>query len=478
MGRIPIPSGPTGPCGVRAGATAWVLVALVAATLLPSMTANASSGAAGAGSGADPGAGAGGPGQVLVVNVSGLIDPVLADFIERSITSAERADTRAVVLQLNSSGAVVSDERLAALATRLRDATVPVTVWVGTSGAEATGGAAELVAVAAASGMAPGTRLGRIGDQRLPVEDFGVLFGEHADRLAEGTVDEETALELGVITAFPPVPVTGEGPAEAGGDDPVAVGGAPTVGDFIVNLEGVETREVTQGDQVRREPVTVVRFTRLSLLDQLAHTVASPAVAYLLMAVGLALLVFELYTAGVGIAGLVGAGCVVAGSYGWWVLPTNLWAAALVVLSFLAFAIDVQTGVPRVWTAIGSVAFVVGSFGLYAGLPLPWITLLVAVVGVVLTFLVGMPAMVRTRFSTPTIGREWLVGEAGEALTGLDPRGVVRIRGAPWRAETSSATSLEAGASVRVVAVDRLLLEVEPAVPPAKSPAPDPARTS
>ena len=33
------------------------------------------------------------------------------------------------------------------------------------------------------------------------------------------------------------------------------------------------------------------------------HTVASPAVAYLLFVIGLALLLFELFTAGVGIAG-------------------------------------------------------------------------------------------------------------------------------------------------------------------------------
>jgi membrane-bound serine protease (ClpP class) len=76
--------------------------------------------------------------------------------------------------------------------------------------------------------------------------------------------------------------------------------------------------------------------------------------------------------------------------------------------------------------------------------------------------LAGMPAMVRTRFSTPTIGREWMVGDLGEAVVQLNPDGVVRVRGGLWRARTNRATPIDRGEQVRVVEVDRLLLEVEP----------------
>ena len=40
----------------------------------------------------------------------------------------------------------------------------------------------------------------------------------------------------------------------------------------------------------------------------------------------------------------------------------------------------------------------------------------------------GMTAMVRSRFSTPTIGREELIGEMGVAEVGVDPDGVVRVQ--------------------------------------------------
>ena len=53
---------------------------------------------------------------------------------------------------------------------------------------------------------------------------------------------------------------------------------------------------------------TPVRFSKLSLFDGWMHTFASPAMTYLLFLIGAALLVFEFYTAGVGIAGVLGAG--------------------------------------------------------------------------------------------------------------------------------------------------------------------------
>src|SRR5690606_14627015 len=174
------------------------------------------------------------------------------------------------------------------------------------------------------------------------------------------------------------------------------------------------------------------------------------------------------FTAGVGIAGVVGAGSVVLSCYGLWVLPVRWWAVALVVLSFVAFSIDVQTGVPRAWTGIGFALFAVGTVWFYDGLSVSWVTLVAAFVGIVLTYISGMPAMVRTRFSTPTIGREWMIGEPGIARGPVDPDGVVIVQGAPWRARTNRATPIADGQTVRVVSLEGLLLEVEPEVDDAK----------
>jgi membrane-bound serine protease (ClpP class) len=355
---------------------------------------------------------------VDVIKVSGYLDPVLVDFIETSLDLAEQERSVALVLQLDSPGAVVTDRALDALVHRLEETTVPIGVWVGPSGSAAEGGAGRLVDAADYVGVSPGS----------------------AVELATGVrVGADEALDQGVAD-FP----------------------APTVGDFIVGLPGVETRQVDVGGEPRLEPVTPVRFAGLTLLDQLFHTVASPAIAYLLFVIGMALILFELYTAGVGVAGVTGAGFFVLGCYGLAVLPATGIGVGLLLLAMFGYAVDVQTGVPRVWTGIATVAIVLGSLLLYDGVELSWITQLLAVVGITVAMITGMPAMVRSRFSTPTIGREWMIGELGTAVSAVAPDGVVSVREAPWRARTNRATPIDAGAPIRVAAIEGLVLEVEP----------------
>ncbi len=190
---------------------------------------------------------------------------------------------------------------------------------------------------------------------------------------------------------------------------------------------------------------------------------ARPLVAYCLCTIGLALLVFEFYTAGVGVAGVVGAGMFLLGVFGLWILPVSAAAIVLIVLAMFSFSVDVQTGVPRYWTIVGALALLVGTVILFKeGVSMSWIPMVVGVVGITMMMVTGMPTMVRTRFSTPTIGREWMIGQVGAALEDVDPDGIVKINEALWKARTNRATPVASGGQVRVVAVEGLILEVEP----------------
>ena len=380
-------------------------------------------------------------GCVDVVAVDGIIDDIEADFIIRSVGAANRTDdVVAVVLQFDSPGAAVDDQRLDEVASVIANSRVPVSIWIGASGSVALGGAAELVQVADSSGLTSGSDIGDVGEQRLDPAEFGRLFpGDQAEALTR-TFSGEAAVDIGLVDRF-----------------------SPTLVEHVGELDQVEVTEVTGDDgEVSREPVQRVRFSKLPLQTQLMHTAASPSVAYLLLVLGLGLLLFEFFTAGVGVAGVVGAGFLVLGSFGVAELPFNGWALGMLLFSMLAFAIDMQTGIPRLWTIIGMVAYTIGSVFLFTEFRPTWIALVVGVVGMGVTVFSGMPAMIRTRFATPTIGREWMIGEMGEADADVDPDGRVRIRGALWRARTNRATPIRSGEPIRVVAIDGLVLEVEP----------------
>ncbi len=388
------------------------------------------------------------PGPVDVIEVEGWLDPVLVDFTRRALQAAERRGGQALVVQLDSPGALVSDADLEALAFRMRHSALPVAVWVGPTGARAYGGAARLLEAAAVPGMAQGASVGRFTAQCRSRP--GIV----------GVCPESTPLRT--------PRALGAREAERRGGVAVV---APTLGDFLVDLDGREVdgrvlttaRVVEQGDLQRRQPSVQVRFAKLGLLDRVLHATARPGIAYLLLVAGLLLVVFEFFTVGVGVVGAVGAACLVLASYGLAVLPTRGWALLLVLFAVAGFSIDVQAGAPRTWTAIGTAVLLVASRLLFGGgITISWLSVVLVMAGVLLFMLVGMPSMLRARFSTPTLGRESMIGEMGEATTGIDPEGTVRLRGGLWRARTHRATPIEAGLPVRVVGIDGLLLEVEP----------------
>lgn len=391
---------------------------------------------------------------VDVVQVAGYVDPVVSDFLLGAVEDAESSGAEVLVIQLDSPGSLLDQAELDALSFRLSHADVPVAVWVGDAGAQALGGAARLVLDAPLAGLAPGAEVGRLDRVAPPICLPGQTCREYPAPVRSGTVGPDEALELGLVDLN----------AEE----------SAILGSFIAALDGreVDGRELETASFAEQEegpPVATLdvqaRLAKLPLLSQLMHTVASPPVAYLLLTIGLALLVFELFTAGVGIAGLVGAGSLVLAAYGLTVLPTNLLGLALLVLGTFGFAVDVQTGAPRVWTAVGVVAYTVGSLLLFQDpVSLGWLPLVAGVVAMVLMMLAGLPATIRSRFSTPTIGRSSMVGELGEAVADVTPDGVVRVREALWPAFANRSTPIAAGDVVRVVAIDGTRLEVEPEV--------------
>ncbi len=428
----------------------------------------AGTGSAAAQTNADPGAGV-----AVVVEVTGLLDPVMAELVENTLSDAADAGARLLVFRVDSNRSVVSDERVAELAEAIAGSPVPVAVWVGPNGASLEGKVAQLFATADAVGIAPGTKLGDLGSPLLALAEYPVAWANQElirdqrlgwrQLISEGVIacDRFTLDDLGdryAEAGIPFDPETVRVPPE------VEQCVAPLIGDFLVDLDnlGFESNLVEVDGQPRLEPITQVQFRGLSLAHQLFHTVASPPVAYLMLSIGMGLMLFEFFTAGIGVAGVVGALLFILAGYGLSVLPHNTWALVLLAASMVAFGIDIQTSVPRFWTGVGMVMFAAGTWWLYDGVSMSWIPMVVMTGAVAVAMFSGMPSMVRTRFSTPTIGREWMIGELGEVVEDVSPDGVVRIRDALWRARANRATPVTAGDQVRVVEIDGLWLEVEP----------------
>ena len=203
-----------------------------------------------------------------MIGVDGLIDPILADFVEDRLDQAERDGARAVVLRLESGGVAVDDETMDRLVDKVRNLTIPASVWLGpANNGEAAGRGVELALAASSIGVSPGSHLELSDGRRLGYDEL----------LAAGTVD-------GVAVQ----------------DAPVLLNHLLELPDFDFEVyepgEELPTGQMV-GDEPVRVPLTATRLIGLPLVERQFHTFASPPVAYLLFIIGLGLLVFELFTA-------------------------------------------------------------------------------------------------------------------------------------------------------------------------------------
>ncbi len=249
----------------------------------------------------------------------------------------------------------------------------------------------------------------------------------------------------------------------------------PSIGQLIVGLDGTEvptaggpvvlaTARPADGDGGPAPAVPVI-FDEGPLLDRVLRAAATPEAAFFFLVTGLSLVAFEFYAAGVGIMGVVAALCLLLAGYGLGVLPVRWWAVAAVVAGLLLYTADFQRS-DLGWRSIAGTALLAAGGGWLVDAhphfaPSWWIVVAV-VIGAALFFGVGMTAVVRTRFSTRTIGRTHLVGRRGTAETDFDPGGIVSVSGARWRATATRASGIRAGMEVEVTGVSGVTLDVSP----------------
>ena len=124
--------------------------------------------------------------EVVVVEASGLMDPVLVRMMEEIIEEVDPNKTISLVFQINISGSVVEDESVVALGKAISSSPSPISFWVGPSGAQAKGPIVELALISGDIGIAPGSKIGNIGRS--------VLSSNSSELYRNLEIDEKTLI--------------------------------------------------------------------------------------------------------------------------------------------------------------------------------------------------------------------------------------------------------------------------------------------
>ena len=362
-------------------------------------------------------------GAVAVADIKGPLDQRGLDFLEDVVRNE---DAQLIVLKVDNPGVASGD--IDPLCDAIKNATTPVVAWVGPEGAVAYGKVADILDEVSVLGGAPGARL---RDSEIELADDSVDF------VVQPTIGQFIAVLDGRSV--------------------------PTANGEVV-LETAEEITLEDGSTVI-SPSTEVRFLKPTLLSRFLRLGVRPDASFFFLLAGLAAAAFEFYAAGAGIAAGVAALSLFLAGYGFATLPMNWLAVAGAVLGIGLYTWDFQRHELGVRSILGTVLMLWGGLAFVGGPPqigTSFWSVVLSVVGIMLFYLFAMTTIVRSRFGTPTIGREHLVGATGIAESSLDPDGVVLIDGAKWRARAHRAAEVSSGEPIEVLAVEGITLQVAP----------------
>ena len=400
--------------------------------------------------------------RVIAVDVDGIVHPITVEIVAGAIAQAQQQHAALVLVRINTPGGLMDAMRNTI--EKMIASPVPVVTYVGPSGARAASAGFFLLEAGDVSAMAPGTATGAA---------HPVVMGGEMDSVMKQKVENDASAYLRSITARRG---RNSALAETAVRESKSFTEREAMDQKLVDLVSSDERRLMtelDGRTVTRfDGTTVTLHTagaeivpyERSLRERIIAAIADPNIALILLVLGALGIYVEFSSPGLIAPGVIGAILVLLGLSAISVLPINWLGAALMLLAFTLFALEVKIASHGILGAGGAVAMVLGAVMLIAS-PVPEMRVRRSTaIGLALPFsaitVFLLTIAVRARNNKVETGEEGMIGETGNAITDLSPSGTVFVRGEYWNAEAERPVA--AGASVRVTAIKRLKLTVEP----------------
>ncbi len=374
--------------------------------------------------------------EVLVITVSGVINPVAAEYIGKSIKKASEMNAEALVIELDTPGGL--DTSMRSIVKDIIGSNVPVVIYVSPSGARSASAGVFITMAAHVAAMSPGTNIGAA---------HPVAIGEKMDKtIAEKATNDAAAYIKSIAEQ--------RGRNMKWAEDAVRKSVSATetealknnIIDIVANdlnslLSEIDGRKVktTYGEKTLKTSGAKTVRHEIGLRHKILNLISDPNVAYILMMLGFYGLFFELTNPGAIFPGVIGGICLVLAFYSFQTLPVNYAGVLLIIIGLIMFILEVKVTSYGMLTIGGIISIILGSLMLFES-PLPFfkvslsVIIPAAVVTAVffgLTFRLAYNAYKRK----PVTGSEGLIGLEGIAKSDITPDGgTVMVHGEFWSA--------------------------------------------
>ena len=404
--------------------------------------------------------------KAIAVDVDGMVHPVTTEIVSSALDRARQEGAVVVIVRLNTPGGLMDAMR--ETIEKMVAAPVPVVTYVAPSGGRAASAGFFLLEAGDVTAMAPGTNTGAA---------HPVAMGGEMDPVMKQKVENDAAAYLRSIC-------TKRGRNSALAETAVRESKSFTerealdqhLVDLIASsdaelLAALDGRTITRFDGskviVHTSGASIEVYQR-TLRQRIIAAIADPNIALVLLVLGALGIYVEFSSPGLIAPGVIGAILALLGLSALSVLPINWLGAGLLILALALFVLEAKFTSHGILGIGGAVAMVLGAVILVNG-PIPemrirWST----AIGLALPFsaitLLLLSLVVSARRHKVETGVEGMIGVTGSAITELSPEGKVLVRGEYW--DAVALRPVTAGARVRITAVDKLKLTVEPVPDP------------
>lgn len=389
--------------------------------------------------------------DVYFITVKGAITGATHKFIDKSITHAEAENASAIVIKLDTPGGLLESTR--DIVQSIMSAKIPVVVYVSPAGGRAGSAGAFITFAASYAYMAESTNIGAAhpvaatggdieGDMREKALNDTVSFmksiAEKRELNAEAAIATVTesksytakeALELGLITAI-----------------------AVDEDELLDNLaEKIDKKSL---NKIYLEP---------TLTEKLAFTLSSPNFLVLVLFIAVLMIFLEFKMPGTFVFAGVGIVAFIIFLIGINLIPINMVGLLLIALGIGLLVAEVFVSSYGLLAVAGIVALIGGMRLLFdtdkvqgLSVSLSLIIALAAILGGIV-FFVGR-LIFKDHKRKAVVGIEGIIGKSAKVIYWKDDKGQVDVRGEIWSA--TSKTPHHKGDTVTILSVEGLMLTV------------------
>jgi membrane-bound serine protease (ClpP class) len=407
---------------------------------------------------------------VLELSLDGVVDPILATYIDEGLTDAANRHAALVLITMDTPGGL--SVSMQDMIQHILASPVPVAVYVSPTGGRGASAGFYILLSADIAAMAPGTHTG----SATPVMAIGGFLPMQIDDAFRKKINADATAFLRSFT-------------ERRGRNPALAEKAITEGSAFTEKEALDGKMIdliasSPDDLVRQLDGRVIkRFDgaeaklslknaartpfELSSRQKFLARIVQPDVFFVLLILGVLGVYTEFTHPGVIAPGVIGGICLILALYAMNFLPINLAGVFLILLALAFFILEAKAPSHGVLALGGVVSMFLGAIFLVRSPLTPGgVSVGVALAGTVpfaVLAVILMRLVLRSRQWKTATGKEELIGSQGVAVAPLaaGAEGMVRVHGELWRAESSR--PVQEGETVRILRVQGLKLYVEPA---------------